>query len=329
MKDEFSPRAIRHKIRLARLARSAQRLHELAVCIKSEVPIDYDISTLDVSKIAPAILTHSYNDELVTPLRDVAHRVPSNLAFVRGLLVAQAPLAGRFEGLNAVASAVHSVHWMIPRGLRRELLLICETLEWDVLCCDIALPALRVAFRRHRSIGLWRRMLGELARAEAWQEICLERSRHPLLAWLTRRTIRRATTSKDIERVQIAEIIALARCRIGDNGCSLARKWLLPLICRSTGRYLPCTSAARQLSEQLDSPAHVSAIELADAMERGIVPAGNEDYSNFREAFCLATWERLHPAFHDAGILTELERFASEDDRLRFWRHVTPKGAIQ
>ncbi len=329
MKDELSPRAIHRKIRLARLARSARRLHEVAGFIKSGVPAGYDISTLDVRKIAPAILNHYYNDELVTPLRDFALRVPSNLAFVRGLLVAHMPLAATFEGLAAIAGAVHSIRWMLPTSLRRELLLICETLEWDALCCDIALPALRVAFRRHRSIGLWRRMIGQLARAEEWKEICLEGSRRPLLAWLARAALRLATPVKDVERVQIAEIIALARCQIGDNGRSLARKWLLPLICSSTGRYLPRTSAARYLSEQLDSPAHVSAIELADAIERGIVPLGNEDYSNFREAFCPATWERLHPAFRDAGILTELERFASEDDRLRFWRHVTPKGAIQ
>lgn len=330
MKCLRSLRAMRRVLWLTRLAHSTRQLHELAGRIATGVPAACEISMFEVRRIAPAILARAYRQDLVAPFYGFTPLVPSNLAFVTGLLVAQSASANTAPGLSALSGAVRSIRirWLLPSGLRRELLQACESLEWDALSPDLAVPALRAAFRLRRSIGLWRRMLAELTRLGQWQEICHEGSRRPLLAWRTRTALHRPPANRS-EAVQIAEIIALARCHIGDTSRRLARDWLLPLICHSTGRFLPRTFAARCLSEQLDPPAHVSAIELAGAIGRGIAPKGNDDYSNFRDAFCHGTWERLHPAFCDAGVFTELERFASEDDRLRFWRHITPKGVIQ
>jgi hypothetical protein len=330
MKRLCSLRAVRRVLRVAHLTRSTSQLHALARRIEAGVPAAYEVSTFEVRRIAPAILARAYRQDLVAPFYDFNPVVPSNLAFVVGLLVAQSPWADTTPGLSALARAVHSlrVRWLLPSGLRRHLLQACESLEWSALSPDVALPALQTAFRLRRSINLWRRTLGELARLGQWQEICREAFRRPLLAWRTSAALRRAPAGDNAELVLIAELIALARCQMGEISRRLARVWLLPLICRSTGRFLPRTFAAYRLSEQLGSPAHVSAVELAGAIERGIAPRGNDDYSNLRDAFSHATWERLHPEFHDAAILTELERFASEDDRLRFWRHITPKGGV-
>jgi hypothetical protein len=320
--------ALFRAIQQARLHRSARLLHELAAAAETGAYSAKDTSLLEVRRVTPAIVARFFDPRRVTPLSMATHKVPSNLALVAGLIASQTPSLAPDVRFRAIAAAVRSIQmrWLLPRRSVALLLTACEGAEWGGVAADIALATLQRAFRIRRSMALWRRLLGELARQERWADLCAELRSRRLLAWRARRVLGGRPDPGDRDAVQAGELIAMARCRIGATDRSLARCWLLPLIGRSTDRYLTRTQCARRLSEQLVRPAHVKARELAEAIERGVAPLSPDNYSNFREAFCPETWELLHPAFRDAGIFTELEVFASEDDRCRFWRHIAPKG---
>jgi hypothetical protein len=321
-------KALAAAIHRSRLNRSTRRLHQLASAIEAGAYSTTDVSLLEVRRVAPAIVARRFEPPRAVALLTAAHKVPSNLALLAGLIASQTPDLALADRLSALAAAVGSIRarWLLPRRLIPILLTACEGVEWDAAAPDLVLPALSKAFRRRRSMSLWRRLLGELARQGLWNEISAQQRSRRLLAWRARRALAARPAADDRDAVQAAELIALTGCRTGDTGRTLARYWLLPLIGRSTERYLPRACCARRLSGQLAYPAHVDARELAGAIELGIAPREGDDYSNFREAFCPETWELLHPAFHDAGIFTELELFASADDRIRFWRQIVPKG---
>lgn len=244
------------------------------------------------------------------------------------ILVAGDPALNTPEGLRAVAEAVNAIPFLLLTlsAARRELLSACEKVEWGALPVEKAVRAVRKAFRLRRSVALWRRLLGELQRVSMWDEICDEGGKRVLLRRRVLRQLGNQGQASAVDAILAAELIALARCESGDTGRELARGWLLPLVGLATGRYLERTSAARRLGEQLVDPAHVTPRELAEAMERGIVPDSWEGYSKFRKAFSESTWERLHDALNDQNIFTELERFACEHDCFRFWRHIDSKG---
>lgn len=321
---------LRGGLRSVRLRRSIRHLRNLIVKIPREVPGERDLTWLELRRIIPAILAQCHRPELPASLSGVPGEVPSNLAVMQGLLVSlDSPVHGVREE-TILARAVCSLRFpsVVPSDARRELLRACEKVEWTSAPADLALAASQKAFRLKRSIPLWRRVLGEFARAERWNDICSKARRHPVLSLLARKELHRERTTLSDERILAAELIALARCYAGNSDRQVARHWLLPLVTRSTGRYMERTFAARRLCEQLVGPCHVSPIELAEAIERGITPKGNGDYSNFRDAFSPVTWERLHGAFRNWAIFTELERFACEHDRARFWRYITSKGPI-
>ena len=307
--------------------RSERFLDELAPKIPHEIPFRRDLSWWELRATVPAIEA-SYRQDLIESLRGI--HGPVNFTFFKALAIGSDPVRHDPENLAALAQAVGSLRscWLAALPVCRGLLRICETAEWEALNADLAREAARAAFRSGRSLPLWRRYVGQLARAERWEEVCGEARWRPFLTRLACRELTRAGTKIDKERILAAELIAESRWRAGNSGKSLARNWLLPLIGRSTGRFLARTAAARRLSEQLDTLAYVTAAELAQAIEQGIAPASAGDYSNLRAAFSYATWERLHGAFRNEGIFTELERFACEHDRNRFWHFIASKGSI-
>jgi hypothetical protein len=315
---------VRLRFRVARLRRSVRDLDRLMARIPREVPEARDINWREVRQIAPALLARCHAPELPATLLQTVHAPRSNFAFIAGLAAALDSAMIPSQRLRAMAHALGSMsfRWVIPSACRRKLLLACGSVEWDSVPSDLALAALSAAFRLKRSIPLWRRLLGELARAERWAAICSEIRAHPRYTYLVRAELRRSKDALDCERIWAAELIALARYETADRSRGLARSWFLPLVERSTERFLPRGAAARRLSEQLKLPSHVKADELAPAIERGIAPNDVDDYSNFRKAFAEETWEQLHGAFSNWAIFTELERFACELDRARFWRHI-------
>ena len=317
--------------RSARIKRSAHYFQRLVAAIPAEVPTRRDITWLELHRIAPAILIEGENSRVVERFMVAAEQAPSRFAFVTGLLVARNPIRHTRSGLEALALSLCSIRYGLfgPSAALLNLLRACENLEWDDLPSQLALVALTKAFRLRRSMALWRRCLGALAAAERWEEICTNMRRNPLHSHLARNALSLELRPRDSERVLAAELITLARCHIGDPSRELARRWLLPLVSRSTERFMKRTFAARRLTEQLDDQSHVGPGELAAAIEGGITPNTGDDYSNFRAAFSPATWEHLHPCFHNWAIFTELERFACEHDRCRFWRYIESKGAIK
>jgi len=322
--------SIRGGLRSARLRRSSCCLEGLIARIPLNVPCERDVTWTELRSVVPAILARCYRPSLPVFLLGIPCEVPSNFALLKGLVVALDSAVHSPGGLIALARAVCSVRfrWLITSAARRELLRVCEGVEWAAAPADVALSVSQKAFRLRRSMPLWRRLLGELARGERWDDICAEARRRPVLPRLARMELRRRGAAVNRERILTAELIALARCHARNSGRELARNWLLPLVSCSTGRFMERTSAARHLSEQLVTPCHVAPAELAEAIERGIAPLADGDYSNFRNAFSPATWERLHGAFENWAVFTELERFACEHDRARFWRFISAKGSI-
>lgn len=309
-----------------RRTRSERFLDDLISAIPHEVPFRRDFSTWELRACVPALET-GYHPDLIGQIRGI--RGSSNFTIFKALAVGSNPARHDPENLSTLAQAVISFRsrWFAAFPVHRALLRICAAAEWDALNTDLALEAAHAAFRIGRSVPLWRRYLAQLARVERWEEVCGEARWRPLLTRLARGELTR-TRLVDKERILAAELIAKARSTAGNSGRNLARDWMLPLISRSTERFLLRTTAARRLSEQLETPAHVTAAELARAIEQGIAPIAPGNYSNLRAAFSPATWERLHDAFRNAGIFTELQRFACEHDRNRFWRFIASKGSI-
>jgi len=322
---------IRARVKASLQSRSTIWLAKLEARIPHEIPARRDFTWFEIRWITPAILAGRHSPDLLSKLTVGAGVCPPRTAILKGILVSGDSALNTPEGLQAVADAVIAIPFLMLNfsAARRELLSACERVEWGTLPVEKAVRAARKAFRLRRSIALWRRLLGELRRVSEPGEICDEARKRVMFRRRVRRLLRSQGQASEIDVILAAELIALARCESGDTGRELARCWLLPLVGLATGRYLERTSAARRLSEQLENPGHVAPRELAEAMERGIVPDSWDDYSKFRKAFSEATWERLHEALSDQNIFTELERFACERDCFRFWRHIESKGERQ
>jgi hypothetical protein len=312
------------KLRHSRLRRSLRHLDQLIARIPNEVPVARDITWLEVRRIAPALLARCHASDVASIFLSIGFTGRSNFTFVAGLTAALDSTWAPSQRLRAMALALDSTRcrWLIQSACRRQLLFACENVEWNSTPSEISIRALRTALHLKRSMPLWRRLLSELARIEKWDLIRAETHAHPVYTCLAQAELRSHKGLDDRERLWAAEMIALARYNTGDQGRGLARSWLLPLVERSTDRYVARTTAARYLNKQLKSLCHVTPVELAAAIERGIAPNGVDDYSNLREAFSEDGWERLHGAFRNWGILTELERFACACDRDRFWRYI-------
>ena len=318
---------IRGAFRSAKLSRSMGDLSRLGLDIPTRVPARRDITLLELRRITPALLRLSHNADLRSKFVETPDEGRRHFRLVKGLIVAQAGDIQTPEALETLARAVLAIRfgWALPSPIKSVLLRPCEDREWMAVSPELALKALHKAFRLRRSMAIWRRILSTLSTERRWDDICEEARLHPIHNHLAAKALESSKMADTSERLLAAELIALARCHEGDRGRELARRWLLQLVSCSTERFMKRTFAARVLCEQLLSHAHVSPPELARAIELGIKPAGDEDYSNFREAFAPKTWPCLHQAFISSGILTELERFACELDRCRFWEYIDSK----
>jgi hypothetical protein len=122
------------------------------------------------------------------------------------------------------------------------------------------------------------------------------------------------------EALTAAELIACAR--IGLNQCDndTVHLWVLPLLRKSTERYLARTSAGHFLCEHL--PHMPDPIGVVRAIERDIPPRAWDDYSNFQQVFAQQSWT-LRGLLTHPRIISELDRFLTRQNRRAFWRAFT------
>jgi len=346
----------RHEARLRRAVRCSEYLLRR---VPREVPLNRDLTWGELRRIVPAILApegstvfgglllpafeavcRSRLDAAVVspsaPIKRIAIR--SNFIALTGLYVAcnTALLPG---ALPAVAWAVllSDSWWRVPRRAVRRMLQACVESEWDSVTPALAVRALRDALRRRPVFALWRRLLAALAASGDWPSVLSEAAARRHFFAAARKGISQnggsALLRPRLERVAhgelvlAAELIGRAYCQLERFDRHSARYWLLPLIERATGRYIDRTTAARFLCDNLRTDGPIRAEEVAKAIERGIAPLSQDDYSNFRRIFSINSWMSMREAFRHWAIVAELDRFAAAEDRIRFWRYFESAGA--
>jgi hypothetical protein len=265
--------------------------------------------------------------------------VDPNFVQLAGLCVACAVPAPPEDAhaLAWAAALAGELPWRLSRRARRAIFQCCAHENMEGVPPGLAVLALRATFRCIPLFRTWRRLLSALAAMQQW-ELLLSRSRSPgSYARTTLRALHKdqaaelrvgwSEKASRYETLLVAELIALAYVALGRFDRRMVRRWVLPLIERSTGLFLPRTRAAGFVCEHLHALGEGCAAEFAGMIERGIAPLAWDDYSNFRQAFSMKSWPLLRCFLTKAGIVTELERFVTEADRTEFWRWFDGKGA--
>jgi len=337
-----------------RIRQSAEHLGRVCELIPAAVPHQRDLTWLELRRVTPAILAGAQSAEVGVSLLDVFNGVfgmgvtedPSalhsdkfapNFVTLTGLAVACEPTLLP-AGLRALAFAavLSSGRWYLPRRSIRKISAACCDAEWDSVPTILAQAALRSVIRRCRSFRLWRCLLEQLARSGEWAKLLDEAFNQRRYVTASQKALRRSDGDSVLrprfERIShrdtilAAELIGRSHGELDRFEHGSARNWMLPLVERSTGCYLERTMAAHFLCEWLRRDGPVLPNEVAEAMERGIAPTARNDYSNFRKAFSMKSWEILHDVLKHWAIITELECFVCEQDRVRFWHHFGSNG---
>ena len=114
-----------------------------------------------------------------------------------------------------------------------------------------------------------------------------------------------------------AELIGRGWIGIGQCDRNTVDTWVLPLLKKSTERYLPKTVAGHFLCVHLDhlpDPARI-----VSAIETDIPPRAWDDYRNFHEVFSMESWKTVRRLLTHPRIITELDRFVTRHNRTAFW----------
>jgi hypothetical protein len=265
--------------------------------------------------------------------------VAPNFVQLAGLCVACALLAppGGAPALAWAGALAGELPWRLPRRARRAIFQCVARGDLDAVPPVLAVLALQAAFQCVPSFRTWRKLLAALAAMQQW-ELLLSRSRTSgSYARAALRALRQDQSAavrvgwfekaSRHETLLAAELIALAYIELSRFDRRIVRRWVLPLIERSTGLILARTRAAGFVCEHLHELGDSCAAEVAGMIERGIAPRAWDDYSNFREAFSMKSWPLLRGSFTKAAIVTELDHFVTEDDRSEFWRWFDGEGA--
>jgi hypothetical protein len=139
--------------------------------------------------------------------------------------------------------------------------------------------------------------------------------RHPWLRRQARRMLRKPEPGR--AAIQTGELIAAAWIAAGVSTSSIVADWMLPLLKRTTERYLEKMVIARYLIARLDSLPRPETI--VSAIEASVTPRSQSDYSNFRGAFSMRTWTILRRCLTQPRLMSELDLFVTATDREVFW----------
>jgi len=167
----------------------------------------------------------------------------------------------------------------------------------------------------------FRQLLAPLAANRDFHAMLRQMQRHPIVV----RKIRRALADPALPSTSIleaAELIGLALTSAERCDAATLDWWLLPLLRRSSGRYLPKPALGRFLC------VHLAAMNdpgpAVAAFESEISPRSWDDYSNFADLFSMGTWKILRPRLTNPRVLTQLDLFVTGRDREEFWNELCP-----